>query len=425
MTARRSLFLLLLAAATCTAQTATPPPQSVEDLRNALPPSTIFEQTLRPFDATRADMANWSETEVAAMLVAVHTAHDECVRLEKVAREDEELYALARLCAVGREWNGSYSAAVRYVRNLKAPHFAQGYYLLAQADLNLQNFGVLPEHLQTMRDSMPFSRDEDEVFNYVLSSVEVARPETGIQVAKMRQAILINVIRSEKPAISAGTAEAEAVHTLELLRMANHPEAEIEQSRQEIETAVAARTVSLTPAERYEVALARRRYSMLGSPMLPFEVTHSTYPALYNAKIGDIRLFVLYPENCAGCTLLPTVVDILRNRINAVAQAWLVADASPGNEARPVAKDPAEKNPPPPPHLLTTKTPLLQQMGADASPLFVITDASGTIRFLHAGTAGWLSINPKEQGTIEVVMERVAATFGVKPVADKSSPAPR
>ena len=57
--------------------------QHPEDTTPDRPPSIVYDQTMHPFDTTRSDPNNWSETELAALGTAVHDASRECERLER------------------------------------------------------------------------------------------------------------------------------------------------------------------------------------------------------------------------------------------------------------------------------------------------------------------------------------------------------
>ena len=84
--------------------------------RTDLPPSSIYEQVLAPFDQVRADMANWSDAEMAAYQATTVAAKQECVRIEQTPHEGDEELALARLCTLGHDWDGAFSAARWYTR---------------------------------------------------------------------------------------------------------------------------------------------------------------------------------------------------------------------------------------------------------------------------------------------------------------------
>ena len=63
------------------------------------------------------------------------TAKSECSRLELTPHEGEEALALARLCSLGQDWDGTYSAARWYTRAAapasEAQHLALGFGLMA------------------------------------------------------------------------------------------------------------------------------------------------------------------------------------------------------------------------------------------------------------------------------------------------------
>jgi hypothetical protein len=156
-----------------------------------LPPSTIYAETLVPFERTRSDMGNWSDIELAAFGTATATANAECQRLEKNPHEGEEALALARLCSVGMNWDGTYSAARWYTRKGapadEAPHLAIGFGLLLQADLNLQAVGRAIDDLTEVHNRLPLSAETDSIFRYTIDSLEIVQPDSALEAALMRQ----------------------------------------------------------------------------------------------------------------------------------------------------------------------------------------------------------------------------------------------
>lgn len=367
---------------------------------------------MRPFDATRADIGNWSDIEISALTVAMKTAHTECQRLEQSPREGEELYALARLCSLGQDWPGTYSAATRYLRDDKAPHLPQAYYLAIQADLNLKNISDAVEMLKAMNTRLPLTAETNAVFEYALTFIQFNRPDLGIEIALIRQPKLLQAVSGSNTTLSPGTAEAAAWQVLQLLRFDNRVPSEINGSMNDLQQAIAARTQPPTSTDAYIAAVARRRYEAIGNPMPKFAVLRSTGNLRYLATPTDANLYVLYPEDCASCASFPNAVADLKKGLNTRARAWALIEATPETSTQPpAATTPLAKKEQPKaePPALYTNTPIMQMLGAEGVPFYVVTDRKGNIRFLATGSSAWLHPDSFQDILIQVILERIVS----------------
>ncbi len=142
----RSTLCLLLLAATTTGQQPAAPSQAGGPPVDPPNPITLYTDLLRPVDDVRSDMANWSNIELAAFANAARDAAVQCTQLQKTLYNGEELLALARICALGQNWPGTYSAARRYTRDSTPTHRTEGYSLLVQADLHLNHPADVVDH---------------------------------------------------------------------------------------------------------------------------------------------------------------------------------------------------------------------------------------------------------------------------------------
>ena len=346
-------------------------------------------------DETRADMTNWSDVEVLAFTAATKAAAGECARMETTAYEGEELLSLAKLCALGQNWNGTYSAALRYTRMEEAAHLASGFGLLLQADLNQAKVADAIDHLTEMTKRLPLSMETNAVYAYALAAIEVTRPEDGIRVALLRQPMSLAALNQSTATMFAGVAEADAWHTLSLLHFA-HKTAEERAQMLLLQDAIAKRTVPLGAADAYTAALGRARYACLGKPLPHFNAVRNTYAPVKAAdKAISAELVVLLPEGSPGVPVLALAVDRLRLRLGMRAQATLVL-LSPKSAPKVPAGSKAVV------HAVTTREPLLEELGFEGAPVFVVLDDAKRVAFAGVGTAAWLSADQQA----ELLMER-------------------
>jgi hypothetical protein len=408
------LRVLVLAALLLTTSIRAQEPPSAEQLHDQLPPSSIYDEIMRPLDATRADVGNWSDIELLALTSAMKISGIECERLDPAPRTGEELYSYARLCSLGRDWKRTYKAATEYVLDDKAPHRPSAYYLAVQADLNMRHVEDTLLLLKDMDTRLPLTPETNAVYDYVLGLVEFPVPSAGIDAALIRQPKLLEAVSGRNPLLTAGVAEASAWHLPELLRFDHRVPAEITGALNDLHVAVAARTAPLTATDAYAAAVAQRRYDAIGKPMPAFDISRTAGPKPYGVRLPDVNLFVVYPEDCASCASIPEAVAVLRKGLNIRARAW------PLVEIRPMEPPPSPKPKTDPrldPPTLFTHAELLKQLGATAVPFFVITDGKGTVRLLTNGSRGWLHSDSNGDILAQTMMERIVAHDDTERVA--------
>lgn len=385
-------------------------PTSSEALYAALPPSALYEEIMRPFDATRADLNNWSQIEVDALTEVIKNAHAACARLEQTPREGEELYQLARICALGQAWPSTFSAATRYLRDDHAEHLVQGYSLAIQADMNMKDLPNVIEQLKEMSQRLPYSEATNGVYEYALMIVQFPQPSTAITIEQIRQAQLMDAVRGKNATLHPGTAEAEVWQYLSLLRFNESPETQIHDLQAELDKAIAARQQPLLPIDAYAVAVARQRYNAIGEVLPSFVVTDNTDPRKYKLVTPTAaNLYMIFPSNCASCARIPEELADFGKGLNQLARAWILVDNSSSTSTTLHAQKehPSQEAPSLLQRSLYTSTPILQTLGGDGIPFYVITDKENRIRFLATGTEAWLKPDGNHDILAQTLMERV------------------
>lgn len=373
--------------------------QTTPVTRNDLPPSTVLSDSLNFFDRIRSDMANWSDVELAAFEATVTQAKEDCNRIEHTAHEGDEELALARLCALGHDWDGTYSAARWYTRTTALPadsqHLGAGFALLLQADLNLQAVARAIDDLQEMHKRLPFTAETDGIFTYVVNALEVMRPEQGITAAMLRQPDLLITVAGKNITITPGIGEAEAWHTLALLHAAGRKEEEQTQKSLLLD-ALAQRSVPLSTTDQYIAQRARTRYEWLSQPAPTFAITRSTYSSIPRrpASTSSTKSTLLVIENATAADVpaLSLAVDSLRTRLVPDQRASLVLLGTPPSPN-------AKRDPHAPTiHAEYTTAPLLENFATDSGTLFLFLDSANRVTWLGTGTPAWL--NPQQQAEI-------------------------
>lgn len=387
------LRVLFLSAVVCVlpAMGQSTPPVTHDDL----PPSSVLTEELTNFDRVRSDMANWSDIELAAFQATTERSKAACSRIEQTPHEGEEALALARLCAVGLDWDGTYSAARWYTRRTAPPaeaqHLSTGFALLLKADLSLQIYRRALEELKEMQERVPFSDDTDSIFSYTIYALEVMRPEDGVSASMLRQPALLDAVAGKNSSVSVGRAEAEAWHVLALLHSAGKADLE-EQQKALLLQAIAQRNAPLSIADQYTAEHGRRQYEWLGQKAPSFGVIHSSYPVVAHraaaTRPDKATLVVIEAVDAADATTLSQAVDSLRTHLAPRTQAKLLLMGDPPKAAKREANTSAV-------HAEYTQAKLLDTFALQAGPVFVLLDEQQRIVWLGTGSAAWL--NPQQQ----------------------------
>ena len=130
-----SMVVLLVAGSMCApGQEVSPPPappvqNSIAPLavpetsaQPAETPGEIYKAAMHPLDVVRSSLDNWSDAELGALSVGIEKAHDACEARKPGDFAGDDLYDLARLCALGQDWDHANAAAQAYITSKLDPH---------------------------------------------------------------------------------------------------------------------------------------------------------------------------------------------------------------------------------------------------------------------------------------------------------------
>ncbi|QEE30942.1 hypothetical protein FTW19_24835 [Terriglobus albidus] len=378
--------------------------QHPEDTTPERPPSIVYDQTMHPFDTTRADANNWSETELAALGTAVHEASHECERLEKTAYEGEELFSLARLCGVGLNWPGAYSASVRYVRvedGKPAPeHVAQGYYLLVQSLLNLQRLSDVVTTLDEISKKLPLNAQTAAVFDLAIDGLSVPQLNFALKAAATYQPLLLECIHNSCDGLSATQAQVRAYTNLSLLRNAQKI-SDANTGLAVLDAVIAEHKTPPSPAETYVADMARRRYLALEKPFpkatpLP-RPKGNTGNTIYTAPAASANLYLFVPETCGGCKALLQQTGTMSKGLNDRATVRIALLHSE------IPADPAALQPLSSFSAALVPEEFVRGLGITDTPAIVVTDKQDRVRFISSVDTNWFIAN----GRALLVLDRV------------------
>ena len=429
---RRLTFLLPLFACffsfaqTPTAQT--PPPQ--------LSPQAAYEQATRPLEITRRSIENWSESETAALAVAVQQAKEQCSARTPSQYTGEDLIAYARLCALGQQWPSVQEAARLYLDATHkigpeekpaaaSPGLPQAYAYMVDSSLHLNDAATALVAAREMLRTVPYTDLTSQVTNGTIRYIQLVQTSDALSLLSQRQTILLSLLRSPATPNPAGTQQplplhaiyADAIALAALQQFANDPKA----AAATITELEAALSSNLSTDDSILIAESRRQYALLGThaaSITPFVYLLHASAAPYRrieTNLGGATALLLFPDWCAQCIrmgsqFMPAFFRIGQFDVRFYA---LLAQATPPPTPAPAPEKPkpaassktktflssattpsssTDQSPTQPktPAELLLDTPtfvvsndVLTQFAVNDFPFLIVTDHEGIIRFLQ------------------------------------------
>jgi hypothetical protein len=408
---KKALSLPLLLTSVTFSQTPPATPQ--------LSPQSAYDQVMRPLEITRRAIANWSDSETAALAIAVKQATEACAARTPEQFTGDDLIAYARLCALGQQWPTVLAAATRYITSADPakPQLAQAYAYQVGATLHTNDPKAIVADSLAMLNAVPYTSITDEALDGALHYLQLAFMPEALSLYAARQPILLAALSAPLPSPSAtGTDPAVPIHTLyadglafaALQQFAGKPDS-------------AAKTVAeldnslpptLQPDDSIPISEVRRQYALLSTHLPAIPLTLSLFrvdetPRI-NTNYGDATVLFLFPSWCAQCIrlaqqILPTLYRINGSNNGDVHLYALLAQPAPPVAAPPrtpprppPARSRAVTGEPVPPEPQKTAaeqlrgTPTiivppatLAQFAATDFPLLIAIDSQGIIRFIQ------------------------------------------
>jgi hypothetical protein len=371
---------------------------------------------MRPLEITRRSIANWSDSETAALAIAIKQATEACNARTPDQFTGDDLIAYARLCALGQQWPTVNTAADRYITSTDPakPQLAQAYAFQINATLHTNDVKAILADSQAMLNAVPYTSITEETLYAALHYLQLAFTPDALTLYGVRQPILLAALRTPQPSPPAtGTDTIVPIHTLyadglafaALQQFAGDPQA----ATKTVTELDAALPVTLQPDDSIPITETRRQYALLGShlPAIPFTLSLFSVgetPRI-NTNYGAATVLFLFPDWCAQCVrlaqqILPTLFRVSENEVHLyalLAQSALPVAAPPKVPLKPTTAkskstttEPAQPEPPKTAAEQLRGTPTLivppatlAQFAATDFPLLIATDPKGIIRFIQ------------------------------------------
>jgi hypothetical protein len=388
-----TLFVVFICISPLLAQT---PPPSLAQAQPQLSPKAAYADSMQPLESTRAQVANWSDAEIAALKVTIARAAENCRSRHPEEFDGDALIDLAKLCALGQSWPAVVQSTTRYIAaaNNSKPRLGEAYAAQIDANLHLRDQVSALAGAHAMLSALPYTALTAEAIDEVLAYMQFAYTTDAIALAELRQPLLLaNMKTAEAPPPPSMSNEPipQSIHELyddgltlaSLQQMAGKPGA----ARDTIATLDASLPAALGSDDLIPIAASRHRYALLGRPLpelkLAVYLRHPD-PLPQIPATNAITALLLFPDWCAQCVRMgksfPETVFTVAGH-EAYLYGLLDETVPPNKTPSSDGFNPADSS------LLLEQTPTLVIPGADFDrfavngfPFLVITDARGIVR---------------------------------------------
>ena len=390
-------------------------------------PEAAYEQALAPVEITHRAISNWSDTETAALAVAVQKAREACAARVAVTYGGEDLMGYARLCALGQQWPAVVLAATAYlgpklvassvgaVEEVK-PQKTQAHAYLVEGALHMNDEKTALARALDMLGAVPYSVLTDAVVGEALRYMQLAYTEDALVLAGVREGTVLKLLQGWGGGAGAGSVGAADVVPAQVLYADGLGFAALAQYDGQMDAAKAAVVeldtavpAGLTADAMAAMAVARRQYEMLGRPLPEIAAAASLFSPTetprINRRFGTATILLLFPPWCAQCVrtgkdMLPAMFRLNSEGAEVHLYGLLADDPPPVAAASTTARrgrgsaaaaDGAAGGPKTAAEMLRGTPTLvvapavLGQFGAEDFPFVIATDHGGVVRLLLAG----------------------------------------
>jgi thiol-disulfide isomerase/thioredoxin len=372
---------------------------------------------MHPLDVVRQSVDNWSESELAALSIGIHVAHEACDKLNPEDYGGDNLYDLARLCALGQDWNPANTAAQLYIRSRAPEHQAQAFAISVGAFVHIGASDLALATTRGMMRGMPYDAEVAYTVRYMKDDLEISGSPDARQLAVEEHEKIIAALSKGTPlkaeygdaVVNIGALYAMAMEAAFFERYAGD-EAEAARFASEVEQALP-KDVSLTAEDRQEIDSVELQYHLLGTKLKQIPVIRSFKSSTAKAKIpddfGEATVLVVFPDWCVQCKKMMSTMNqfgVANAKAPLHAYGLLFEQAGetemPGTQKELLGTD-----------VMKISEETADSFGSSDYPLGVVVDHAGIIRFIGVLPADAFNGG----GYVEKVITRMAGARAEKP----------
>ena len=393
----KALFLSLVATTTLAPLLAqTPSPTSQPQLS----PRAAYADAMQPLETTRAQVANWSDAEIAALKVTVTRAAADCQARHPDDFDGDTLIDLAKLCALGQSWTAVVQSTTRYINATDNPRplLGEAYAAQIDANLHLKDQRAALTGARAMLTAVPYNALAAQAIDEVLAYTQFAYTHDAMAIATLRQPLLLANLHAATNATAATTSQpsgeahsTQSVHELYddglILASLQQLSGKLDDASESVAALDHALRAALASDDAIPIASSRRRYALLGKPLPELKPTlylRHPDPLPQIPATNAITALLLFPDWCAQCVHMgrafpPTVFTVAGHE--AYLYGLLAETVTPHKTLSSDSFNPADSS------LFLDQTATLVIPGSDFDrfavngvPFLVLTDPHGIVR---------------------------------------------
>ena len=356
-------------------------------------PGEIYKDAMHPLEVVRGSLDNWSDAELGALTVGMHKAKDACDAAKPEEYSGDDLFDLARLCALGQDWNAANTAALAYVASHLEAHRAQAYALAVNATVHLNAIDVAVETTREMLRVLPYDAEVAYAVRYMKDQLEQASNPEALKLASEEHAAIVAALKQN--------AALKAAHGEAVISMGALYESAMElafwQRYAGDDPGAAATVADVDQSLRPDAALSsedaarnaavRLRYGLLGARLPEVTVVRGLEAAAVRAPRvvkadAPLTVLVLFPDWCGGCRkMMKPLSDFAKANIKTPIHAYGLAFEDDSVVPEQAGHEEFLKEMKGTSTLVVPAT-TAQALGADDYPMGIVMDVQRKVRFI-------------------------------------------
>ncbi|HUB50628.1 MAG TPA: hypothetical protein VL986_00585 [Terracidiphilus sp.] len=421
-----------------------------------LTPGEIYKQAMHPLDVVRSEISNWSDSELQALGVGVKMAHETCDASKPESYKGDDLYDLARLCALGQDWNQAYAVAQDYIAALDRTHRSQAFAISVSALVHIHDIDTAVATARTMLRSQPYDAEVAYSIRSLKDYLERSGNPAAIVLAEQEHPAIVDALKLGVP-LKAENSEAvigigalfESGMELAFFERYAGDDRSAGATISDLEDALGTKA-QFSGTDWQQISRVRAEYGLIGWRLPRIEVeksletkaarvpspavrsrpprapaltqTAGALPLINGPDFGAVTVLVFFPDWCAQCrAMMKTVTEFATLNAQTPIHAWglMYSDAAPDAEAQSAIDAATESRIK---ELEGTNTLIVSAATAAKFspgdfPMAVVVDQAGVVRFV--GTIPTDSFNGN--GYMQRIILRMATTEASPRASDKGN----
>ncbi|MFC5864100.1 TlpA family protein disulfide reductase [Acidicapsa dinghuensis] len=373
-------------------------------------PGDLYKQAMQPLEIVRSSLDNWSDAELAALTEGMHQARQECGESKSEDYTGDDLYDLARLCALGQDWNSTLTIAQKYLASGETAHRARAYATAVNALVQMRNLDQAVKVTEEMLRVLPFDAVVAETCGSVINYLQLALDPNALKLALELRPPLLDALNKATSLVETNGNDALGIGDLyeegmQIAFLQSYAGKDSAPTVAELKAALS-KSTTITSGDQKLIEAADARYGMLGAGLIDVPGIKPLTKPPAKASIGPVEglpsVWILFPQWCPQCRKMMKPMIALAHQPGAVkfsVYGLIMQDTHEDAGSTPLVDQFADLRGMP---VLLIPPSTAQIFGATKYPFVVVADKTAKICYL-----GPISSNAFEpHGLIEEIIRR-------------------